>query len=212
MRVEDAAAAARAGVDAIGLNFYPKARRCVSLERGREILAVVPAFVTSVGLFVDQDVDEIRSVAEALRLGHLQLHGRETPHVVAALRGFRVLKALRADRQTLPGELEMWREAIGSLSLVNLQGILLETPGSAGGSGVENDWETIASLQRSGAFEGLPPVILAGGLTPGNVAGVVRRLEPYAVDVSSGVEEGFGEKSVGRIEAFVAEVMRGERP
>ena len=82
---------------------------------------------------------------------------------------------------------------------------MLETPGGApGGTGVENDWEGIAALQHSGAFEKLPPIIAAGGLRPENVAGVVRLLRPYAVDVSSGVEESFGQKSPAKIADFVA--------
>lgn len=208
-RPRDAAAAARAGADAMGMVFYPKARRCISVERAREILREVPAFVTPVGLFVDQDVEEVKRTAGALGLGHVQLHGHETPEMVRELAEFRVLKALRADRRTLEGELDLWRKAVNSLALVNLRGLVLETPGvGTGGTGVENDWEFIAALQAAGVFAGLPPLIVAGGLTPANVGAVVKLLQPYAVDVSSGVEEAFGEKSAAKIEAFMAEVAR----
>ena len=211
-RPQDAVVAARAGADAIGMVFYPQARRCISVERAREILRTVPAFVTPVGLFVDQDVEEIREVAGKLHLRHVQLHGHESEDVVAALREFTVLKAIRANRETLKVELDVWRDAIASMELTHLGGFVLETPSTAGpgGTGVENDWVAIADLQRAGVFEGLPPVIAAGGLRPENVAGVVRRLRPYAVDVSSGVEAAFGEKSAEKAEQFVAEVRRAE--
>lgn len=211
-RPEDALVAARAGADAIGMVFYPQARRCINVERAREILRALPAFVTPVGLFVDQDVEEIRRIAGALHLRHVQLHGHESEDVVAALRELTVLKAIRANRETLKVELDVWREAIASMELGHLGGFVLETPSTAGpgGTGVENDWVAIADLQRAGVFDGLPPVIAAGGLRPENVAAVVRRLRPYAVDVSSGVEAAFAEKSAEKVEQFVAEVRRAE--
>jgi phosphoribosylanthranilate isomerase len=213
-RPEDAVAAARAGADAIGMVFYPQARRCIPLDRAKAILRALPAFVTPVGLFVDQDVDEIRHVAGALHLRHVQLHGHESADVVAALRDFAVLKAVRAARETLAVELDGWRENIAALDLTNLHGFVLETPATAGpgGTGVENDWPAIADLQRAGVFDGLPPIIAAGGLRPETVADVVRRLRPYAVDVSSGVEASFGEKSPEKLERFVAEVARTTSP
>jgi phosphoribosylanthranilate isomerase len=211
-RPQDAVVAARAGADAIGMVFYPQARRCISVDRAREILRTLPAFVTPVGLFVDQDVEEIRRIAGALHLRHVQLHGHESEDVVAALREFTVLKAIRANRETLKVELDVWREAIASMELAHLGGFVLETPSTAGpgGTGVENDWVAISDLRRAGVFENLPPVIAAGGLRPENVAAVVRRLRPYAVDVSSGVEGSFGEKSAEKVAQFVAEVGRAD--
>ena len=209
-RPQDALAAADAGVDAIGLAFYPKARRYIDVDTARQILRMLPAFVTAVGVFVDQDAESIRQVASALNLRHIQLHGHEEPSHVASLREFAVLKAIKSSRDTLRAELDFWRESAGSLDLRNLKALVLETPTASadapGGTGQENDWEAIAQAQRDGAFEGLPPIVAAGGLHPGNVAEVVRRLRPYAVDVSSGVEEEFGEKSVGKIGEFVGAV------
>ena len=206
-RPQDARAAADAGVDAIGLVFYPKARRYIDVDTARQILRELPAFVTPVGLFVDQDAESIRQIANDLRLRHIQLHGHEEPSHVASLREFAVLKAIKSARDTLRAELDFWRESVGSLDLRNLKAFVLETPTGAadapGGTGVENDWEAIAQAQRDGAFEGLPPIVAAGGLHPGNVAEVVRRIRPYAVDVSSGVEEVIGEKSVKKIGDFV---------
>ena len=210
---QDAIAAARAGADAIGMVFYPQAKRRISIEVARQILHALPAFVTPVALFVDQEVDEILHVASSLRIRHVQLHGHETPPTVAALRELTVLKALRASRQTLAAELDLWRESRESLDLAHLQGFVLETPAGAavGGTGVENDWEAIAAAQRSGAFDGLPSIIAAGGLRPENVGEVIRRIRPYAVDVSSGVEAAFGEKSAEMIDAFVAAVRGADQ-
>ncbi len=207
-RPQDARAAALAGADSIGLNFYPKARRCITLDRAREILREVPPFVTPMGLFVNQSVNEIKHTATQLGLTCVQLHGHETPEIAAELRPFKILKALRADRGQLKIELQTWRKAIQSSDLEHLQGFILDAPTAAGmgGTGVENDWAYLAELKRSGAFENLPPIIVAGGLTPENVSAVVKMLDPYALDVSSGVEERFGEKSPAKIEAFVAAV------
>jgi phosphoribosylanthranilate isomerase len=214
-RPADAVAAARAGADAIGLVFYPKSRRVVSPATAHQIIRALPAFVMPVGLFVDQPFDDVRLISETLGLRCIQLHGHETPGAVALLAPFAVLKVIRADRATLANELAQWR-AVLRAGLSNLIGLVLETPADAssvpGGTGVENDWATIADLQRAGAFDGLPPIIAAGGLRPDNVRGVIERLRPWAVDVSSGVEGAtVGEKSAERIDAFVAEVRRADR-
>ena len=207
-RPEDAAAAAAAGADAIGLVFHPPAPRCVSIERAREILAAVPAFVTPVGLFVDDDVDRVREVAAALGLRHVQLHGHEPPELIAALAPLVVIKAIRVEHATFGKTLSRWRAAVRSLGLINLKGLVLETAGTGqcGGTGVANDWETVRRHRAAGDFVGLPGIIAAGGLTPDTVAAVVRDVRPWAVDVSSGVEESPGRKSADRIRAFVAAV------
>lgn len=205
--VEDALAAARAGADAIGMVFYKPARRCVTMERAREIMAALPPFITPVGLFVDADVDEMRETIESLGLRHVQLHGHESPETVAALHDRIVVKAVRVAPETLAVELQAWRAAILTYSLNNLRGLILETAGPGiGGTGIENDWAAIARLQREGAFDGVPSLIAAGGLRPDNVARVIRELKPWAVDVSSGVEDAPGRKSAGMIDAFIAAV------
>lgn len=201
-RPQDAVAAVAAGADAIGMAFVPAAFRNCPADVARQIVDALPAFVTPVGLFVDAPVAAIRDSAKSLRLGAIQLHGHESPQTVAELAEFNVLKAIHADAATLDATLSTWREA----RLDNLRGILLETPGTGGGSGQENDWEAICLAQERGSFEGLPPIILAGGLRPGNVATVVRMLRPWAVDVSSGVEAAKGEKSAARINEFLAAV------
>ena len=113
------------------------------MEAAREILAALPPFVTPVGLFVDAAADEIRCVADALGLRHIQLHGHEPPATVAALRDRVVLKAVRVNAG-LPAELAEWREAIRNDDLTNLRGLVLETAGRGiGGTGIENDWHLV---------------------------------------------------------------------
>jgi phosphoribosylanthranilate isomerase len=208
MRAEDAAAAARAGADAIGLVFYDAAARRVTVEQARAIINVLPPFVTPVGLFVDAAPEAVLDVARQLNLRQVQLHGHESPEDVAKLAGLSIIKAIRVERDRLRQTLDDWRGAIRDLHLTNLSGLLMETAATAapGGTGVENDWETIAAAQDAGALADLPPIIAAGGLTPQNVAAVVRRLRPWAVDVSSGVESSRGVKSVERMRAFVEAV------
>jgi phosphoribosylanthranilate isomerase len=196
-----------AGADAIGMVFYPSAKRCISVEHAKEILAVLPPFVTPVGLFVDSSADDIRDIARELHLRHLQLHGNESPAKVAELREFSIIKAIRVD-SNFGNELSTWSKAIPTLRLPHLRGLVLETGGTkqAGGTGIENDWDLIRKHQDDGNFSGLPPLIAAGGLNPQNVTKVVEMLRPWAVDVSSGVEELFGVKSKSKIAAFTEAV------
>lgn len=210
-------AAARAGADAIGMVFHPSAKRNVSLERADEIVSALPPFVTPVGLFVDADVEHVRDAARALGLRHIQLHGHETPETVAKLKDFTILKAIRVDPATFSSELESWRRAIRQLKLTHLQGFVLETAGTLGGTGMANDWETVDRHRQRGDLIGLPHLIAAGGLTPESVGEVVRRIHPWAVDVSSGVEGSPGKKSAEKMEAFVraarsAELSSGSQP
>lgn len=208
--VEDAVAAARAGADAIGMVFHPSAKRHVSVERAGEILAALPPFVTPVGLFVDADAERVREVARTLGLRHIQLHGTESPELVAELKEFTILKAIRVDPKAFASELDSWRRAIAKLKLTHLQGFVLETAGTVGGTGKANDWEIIDRHRQRGDFIGLPYLIAAGGLTPETVGDVVRRIHPWAVDVSSGVEGSPGKKSPERIEAFIRQVRSAE--
>lgn len=209
--VEDALVAARAGADAIGMIFHAPANRNISLERAAEILKALPPFVTPVGLFVDQGVDRIREVSRILGLRHIQLHGNEPPELIAELREYTVLTAIRVHAETFGSELETWRSQIRKLKLAHLQGLVLETAGAGGGSGIANDWETINRHRQRGDFIGLPHLIAAGGLSSESVGQVIRELRPWAVDVSSGVEETPGRKSPQRVEAFLRAVQSAER-
>jgi phosphoribosylanthranilate isomerase len=207
-RPQDAVAAATIGADAIGLVLHADTSRRVTVEQARKILAVVPPFVTPVALFVDSPPEQVLEVVGQLKLRHVQLHGRESPEMIAKLGGLRVIKALHVERATLGPTLATWRTAIRDLKLDHIAGLLLETSATtAGGTGVENDWDAIAAARSAGQFEGLPPIIAAGGLTPANVGDVVRRLRPYAVDVSSGIEITRGIKSVELMRDFAYAVQ-----
>ena len=202
MRPEDAAVACAHGADAIGMIFHPPSPRNISIERAMLIVEQVAPFVTPVGVFVDSPAAQVKEVAAALGLGVVQLSGKETPDDVAALRPLRVIKAIRVVRGQLKAALQLWHGAS------NVIGLLMEpgTTNEPGGTGVANDWDEVIDAQRAGAFDNLPPLIAAGGLRPENVADVVRRLRPFAVDVSSGVESQRGVKSEEKIATFIRNV------
>jgi len=202
-RPEDAAAACGRGADAIGLVFDAAQARYVPIDRAREIIAALSPFVTPVGLFVNTAAQAILDTTATLGIRTVQLNGEETPEFVAELAGLSVIRAIRVIRGQLQQSLAIWREQRPP----NLIGVVLEPGGTKvpGGSGVANDWEEVISAQRAGAF-GEIPVIAAGGLKPETVAQVVREVQPYAVDVSSGVESALREKSEEKIGAFIQAV------
>jgi phosphoribosylanthranilate isomerase len=162
----------------------------------------VAPFVTPVGVFVDSSAPQIKELATTLGLSVVQLSGNETPDDVAALRPLRVIKAIRVVRGHLQVALQHWHGA------KNIIGLLMEpgTTNEPGGTGVANDWDEVIKAQQAGAFAQLPPLIAAGGLKPENVGDVVRRVRPFAVDVSSGVESERGLKSEEKIVAFIHNV------
>ena len=211
--MEDALLAAGAGADAIGIVLHPPSPRNVPPDVAERIVAALPPFVTPVGLFVDAPAEHVNEVSERLGLRHVQFNGHEGPRYVREVKAT-VVRALRVERGTFQAELDRWREASAELGLHNLAGFVLETAGTGapGGSGVENDWETVTLAQRRGWFEGLPAVIAAGGLRPETVAQVVRSVRPWAVDVSSGVEmDGQkGRKSGAKLSAFIEAVRKAD--
>jgi phosphoribosylanthranilate isomerase len=195
-RVEDALAAVACGADAIGLVFYTGSPRHVSVERAAEIVASLPPFVDAVGLFVDAESAEVRAVLQVVRLDLLQFHGDEAPAYCQAF-DFPYIKAARVR----PG-LNLLQYAS---DFACARALLLDAyqEGVAGGTGRTFDWDLIPV--------GLPkPVILAGGLDAGNVAEAIRRVHPYAVDVSGGVEREKGIKDADKIAAFMRGVFDGE--
>jgi phosphoribosylanthranilate isomerase len=193
-REQDIHAAVYAGADAIGLVFYDKSPRAVSVQRAAQLVAELPPFVTTVGLFVDAEEKFVREVLAAVPLDVLQFHGDETPEACARY-GRPWLKAIRVR----PG-LDLLQCAA---RYAGAQALLLDAhvQGVPGGTGATFDWSLIP--------EGLSrPVILSGGLHRGNVADAIAQVRPYAVDVSSGVEVEKGIKDAARIAAFVNEVNR----
>jgi phosphoribosylanthranilate isomerase len=210
-RPEDAAHAAAAGADAIGMIFHPPSPRNIWPQRAREIIAQLPPFVTPVGLFVDASTDTILGTARDVGLRHVQLNGDETPEQVRALAPLAVIKAVRVERESLVEVLSVWRTTIHSFD-TRLAGLVLETAGTGrpGGTGVANDWDAISDAQRAGLFNGLPPVVAAGGLRPETVGDVVRKIRPFAVDVSSGVESTRGCKSEEKVREFARAVRAAD--
>lgn len=191
-RIEDALAAVEAGADAIGLVFYGKSPRAVSIEQAAAILQALPPFVTSVGLFVDMPRDELQQLLQRLPLDLLQFHGDESP-ADCECHGRPYIKALRVR----PGE----DVAAAMAPYAGAQGILLDTfvEGVPGGTGASFDWSLVPE-------DAAKPIILAGGLDADNVAAAIRQVRPYAVDVSGGVEASKGIKDAGKIRAFVQAV------
>jgi len=204
-RPEDAASAASAGADAIGVICHPAARRYVLPEVAREIIAAAGPLVTPVGVFVDQSAEDIRRLADVLRLGVVQLNGRQRPTHAAELsrHGLWVLRAVPV-RKGWTAQIIAWRQAAAAVVLESA------VKGSAGGSGVPNDWQVVMRALNRGRVPADVRLVAAGGLTPDNVADVVRAIRPWAVDVSSGVESEYGRKSPEKIRAFIMAVRQAE--
>lgn len=193
-RPEDAMAAAQLGVDAIGLVFYDKSKRNVSLQQARAVCVDLPAFVSRVALFLDPDSDQVNRVLDALDIDLLQFHGNESAAFCASFnRPF--IKALGMARQdNLPELASDYQQA---------RGLLLDShaSGDAGGTGEVFDWEVIPEALRQS-------IILAGGLNPANVAEAIQKIRPYAVDLSSGVETEPGIKDAALMAKLINEVKR----
>ena len=186
---QDALDAIRLGADAIGLVFYPLSPRCVTPAHASAIVDGLPPFVTIVGLFVNASRDEIGKVLDTVIINLLQFHGTECPEYCAQ-HARPYIKALRV-REGMDLLAERQRYAGASALLLDAY-----QPGLPGGTGQAFDWTLIPAPLA-------PGIILAGGLTPDNVGEAVRRVRPYAVDVSGGVEREKGRKDAGKIEAFI---------
>ncbi|BBV96098.1 MULTISPECIES: phosphoribosylanthranilate isomerase [Pseudomonas] len=193
-RIEDALAAAEAGADAIGFVFYAKSPRAVDVRQARAIIAELPPFVTTVGLFVNASRCELNEILEVVPLDLLQFHGDETPQ---DCEGYHRpwIKALRVR----PGDdLEA-----ACQQYAGARGILLDTyvAGVPGGTGEAFDWSLVPERLSK-------PIILAGGLSADNVGQAIAEVRPYAVDVSGGVEQAKGIKDAAKIEAFMRAVKQ----
>lgn len=197
-RPEDARAAARLGADAIGLVFYPASPRALGVEAARAVAAALPPFVTPVGLFLDPAPDEVRAALAAVPLELLQFHGTEPAELCRAF-GRPYIKAVAM--AGADGDF-----AAGAAAYPDARGLLVDShaAGRPGGTGATFAWDRLPA-ERS------LPVILAGGLTPDNVAAAVAAVRPEAVDVSSGVERSKGIKDETLMREFIEEVRRGDR-
>jgi len=193
-RPEDGAAACAAGADAIGLVFYPPSPRAVDIEQAVTIRRALPPFVTVVGLFVNAAAETVVETAARVHLDLLQYHGEETPSQCEAS-GLAYMKAIRVNDDTNLSE--------ASRRFASAKALILDTHDDRlwGGSGRSFDWDLVpADIEL--------PVVVAGGLTPANVADAILRLHPYGVDVSGGVEQSPGIKDAAKITRFIEEVDR----
>jgi phosphoribosylanthranilate isomerase len=196
-QVQDAVAAASLGVDAIGLVFYPPSPRYVSIEQAVEIVKALPAFVTVVALFVDEQEAQIREVLSRVSVDCIQFHGEES---VEACRIYNkpYMKAIRM------------KSGLDILAIAaqyqDATALLLDAyhPGIKGGSGSQFDWDLIPEHCSL-------PVVLAGGLHVNNVKRAVESVRPYALDVSSGVEVEKGIKNVAKMAAFIQAINESDR-
>lgn len=194
----DAKAACDAGANMLGFNFYEKSLRRVSTVEAATMRAKLPQGVQAVGLFVNAKPAEINSLHAFVRFAAAQLHGDETPAIVSEVtRTVPVIKAFRVAADFPLSTLDKYHDAFAFL----IDG---SRAGQFGGTGTSADWNV---ARRAAAAH---RIILAGGLTPGNVGAAIRSVRPYAVDVASGVETKPGKKDHARMKEFIEEVRRAE--
>ncbi len=185
---EDALQAVDAGADALGFVFYSASPRHVSPKMARDIIRRLPPFIQTVGLFVNESLSRVNSLADECGLDIIQLHGDESPEFCAGVRR-RVIKALRIRDIS----------SLEPMSSYRVSAFLLDawSPSVPGGTGKCFNWDIAATASDNGR------IILAGGLTPENITDAVRRTRPYGVDVSSGVESAPGSKDPAKVREFI---------
>lgn len=195
--IEDAHLAVEAGADAIGLVFYPPSPRAIQLETARQICDAMPAFVTKVALFVNPSTEMVKEVIETTQIDLLQFHGDESPEFCAQF-SRPYIKAIRIQAETDLQALDV--------TYAQAKGLLLDTyiKGVPGGTGETFNWSLLAPFKEALKHK----VILAGGLTPQNISKAIATVQPWAVDVSGGVEAQPGQKSAEKITQFINAVTR----
>ena len=201
--LKDALAAIEAGADYLGFNFYPKSVRFIEKETCAEITFVLKREhpqIKLVGVFVNSPVDEVKAILETCHLDLAQLHGDETPEMVESFNGkaFKAIRlsASRAINESVFPFLKSVPESASPALLIDAA-----VKGVYGGSGVTADWSAAAELAKK------YPLLLAGGLTPENVADAVRQVKPWGVDVASGVESEPGKKDASKMKSFVRAIL-----
>jgi phosphoribosylanthranilate isomerase len=188
-RLEDALLAVAGGADALGFNFWRPGKRYVSPERAAEIAAALPDGIRRVGVFVDESAASVLSIASQVALDTLQFHGAETPEYLQGIQGYAKWKAFRMTPSWDPDVLERY---------AGVEAFLLDAAGSTpGGTGQTFDWSMAVAAKTRGQ------IVLAGGLTPGNVAAAIHAVQPWGVDVASGVEDSPGVKNHALIREFI---------
>lgn len=197
-RLDEALATAAAGADWIGLNFHPASPRCIAEETAAEIVAALPPTAEAVGLFVDRPPEEVRTVARRVGLEIVQLHGDEPPEDVLALEGLRVVRAFRLGDGAAVARMIAYLECCEQRGK-SPDAVLVDAfvPGQPGGTGRTIQADLLDLIPP------LPRLILAGGLTPENVAEHAAHVRPWMVDVAGGVESAPGRKDPRRVAAFI---------
>ncbi len=190
----DALQAAELGADALGFIFYKGSKRYIDPRDAGRIISSLPPFVSSVGVFVNQSASEVKGAAEASGIDTVQLHGDETPEFCAGL-PYKLIKAVRV-KDTVDTE---------RVELYPVRAILFDkhTDEMYGGTGSSFDWAVLKDIQIS------KKIILSGGLTPENVIRAIETVEPYGVDVSTGVEDSPGKKNHMKMRKFIEAVKNG---
>lgn len=196
--VADALVCARAGADWIGLNFHPPSPRKIDPSLAAEIVGALPVSSTAVGLFVDRPPSEVAATADQVGLTIVQLHGREAPEDLLPLSHLTIIRAFRLGSAESVAEMVRWLDRAAELGRAP-DAVLIDAyvPGQAGGTGHVIAAEILDRLPP------LPRLILAGGLTPENVAESIARVRPWMVDVASGVESSPGRKDPAGVHAFL---------
>jgi phosphoribosylanthranilate isomerase len=197
-RVDDAVACARLGAEWIGLNFHPGSPRYVAPEDAAAIVAALPPSAQAVGVFVDRATSEVAAIANGLGIRIVQLHGNEPPEHLAELRSFEIVRAFRVECASGWSRITEYLNRAAELGRAP-DAVLIDAqvPGQMGGTGAVVADDVLDSIPP------LPRLILAGGLTPENVAARAARARPWMVDVASGVESTRGLKDLTRVAAFI---------
>jgi phosphoribosylanthranilate isomerase len=195
--LDDAMAAATFGADALGFNFYKKSPRYIEPAKAADIIAQLPPIIMPIGIFVNEREEKIREIQALTCIQTIQLHGDETPEFCQRF-GERVIKAFQVKD----------KESIKHMSQYHVGAFLLDSyrAGQRGGTGTTFDWHLAVVAKTFGR------IILAGGLTPENVAEAVKLVQPYGVDVAGGVEREKGVKDYVKLKKFISEARRVSRP
>ena len=189
----DAEVAVKAGADALGFIFYDKSPRYIQANVARQIIAQLPPFILPVGVFVNEETERVRDIVDKCGLALAQLHGDETPAYCESL-SRPIMKGIRLkDRGSFLALAELKGRA-------EVRGFVIDafSESAYGGTGQTVDWELAAEAAKAA------PILLAGGLTPENVGEAIQKVQPYGVDVSSGVEASPGKKDHQKIQAFIS--------
>ena len=192
---------AELGADAVGLVFAESPRR-VTCDQAREIVAALPPWVATVGVFVNEHPGAINAIVAHARIGYVQLHGDEGPDLVGQINA-RCIKAFRVRDQGWLDDVRRWLDGLAASD--HFAAVLLDAynPKVRGGTGQAFNWSLVAEAREAGKTAGIDPIILAGGLNPACVAEAIRTVRPWAVDVASGVEASPGVKDLAKVSAFL---------